>query len=162
MVRLDLDARPPTILPASEFPSRADAYFCDNCRRDITRHLHRGRAHVWRQMGPERYRCNCGALYITGAVEWDHLGDWERKRRVSQTFGLGFILSVMSSIVGLLAYLGLHFVFDLRQAAQITGLALTALPFVLVQLTFWYSVAASVRRTRFPAVLCRSTSNPEM
>lgn len=149
MVRLDLGARPLTILPASEFPSRADAYVCDNCRRDITRHLHRGRAHVWRQMGSERYRCNCGALHITGAVEWDHLRDWERKRRVSQTFGLGIIFSFMSSIAGLLAYLALHFLFGLRQAALITGLALTALPFVLVQLTFWYSVPASVRRTRF-------------
>src|SRR5712691_3427119 len=104
MQRLNLDVPHKTQLPASAFPTRADVYVCEKCGRDITRHLQAGQAHVWEPMGPERYRCRCGQTYLTGATEWDHLGDWERKRRVSQTTGLAFLFSVVLSVPGCVVY----------------------------------------------------------
>jgi hypothetical protein len=50
--------------PASQFPERADVYFCDKCRRDITTHLYRGRSHVRQPLGPVRYVCRCGQSYL--------------------------------------------------------------------------------------------------
>jgi DNA-directed RNA polymerase subunit RPC12/RpoP len=123
MLSLNLGSRPLIRLPASAFPSRADLYVCDKCGRDITKHLHPGRAHAWAPMGSERYACSCGQKYLTGATEWDHLGGHGRKRRVRDTFGLGVLFSAMSSIPGLLVYLALHFVFGLRREALVTGLA---------------------------------------
>ena len=63
--------------PASRFPEAADVYVCDKCGRDITEHLHRGRPHVWRPLGPARYiwrlrcevrhwRCGMGQPGATG------------------------------------------------------------------------------------------------
>jgi hypothetical protein len=149
MLSLNLGSRPLTKLPASAFPSRADAYVCDKCERDITRHFRSGRAHVETPMGPERFRCRCGQQYLTGAIEWDHLGDWERKQRVWGRFGIGVAFSAIFSFLGLLAYLFLHFIFELRKGALVTGLVITALPFFLIQITFWPGVMASMWRTRF-------------
>src|SRR3954467_4255812 len=73
-------------LPASAFPNRAAAYFCDNCQRDMTKHLHPGRAHVWQAMGPSRYICRCGQEWPTGALEWDQFSAVERQRRLRDTF----------------------------------------------------------------------------
>jgi hypothetical protein len=135
------------VLAASAFPKRADIYKCDDCERDITKYLHPGRAHVWRAMGPERFQCTCGRIYLTGATEWDHLGDWERRNRISQTIGLGILFSAMASILGLLVYLVFYFGFGCKEAA-ITALSIAVLPFVLMQVTFWPFVAASIWRTR--------------
>jgi hypothetical protein len=148
MLSLNLGSRPLIRLPASAFPSAADLYVCDKCGRDITKHLHPGRAHTWAPMGPERYACSCGQKYLTGATEWDHFGERERKHRVRDTFGLGVLFSAMSSIPGLLVYLALHFVFGLRRGALVTGLVIAAAPFVLMQITFWPDVVASMWRTR--------------
>ena len=148
MFSLKLGARPVTKLPASAFPDRADVYICDKCGRDITKHLRPGQAHVWAPMGLEIFLCVCGQRYSTGATEWDHFSDWERNRRVRNTFGLGLLFSAMFSIPGLLAYLVLHFAFGLRQGALVTGLVITALPFSLMQIAFWPEVAASIWRTR--------------
>jgi hypothetical protein len=148
MLSLNLGARPLITLPASAFPNGADVYVCDKCGRDITRHFRPGRAHVWAPMGPERYLCLCGQRYLTGATEWDHLSDWERNRRVKDTLGLGVLFSAMFSILGLLAYLVLHFVLGLREGALVTGLVITALPFSLMQIGFWPGVVASMWRTR--------------
>ena len=152
-VTLNLNVRRVVALPASAFPQRADAYVCDQCRRDITKHLDPARAHVWSPMGPERYQCVCGQRYLTGAAEWDNLGERERRRRIRQTFGLGLFLSVMTSIPGLLAYLGLHFVLGVGAPARVIGVVITALPFFAMQLEFWPSVAASIWRTRFSSRL---------
>lgn len=148
MISLNLSARPLKKLPASAFPSRADVYVCDSCGRDITRHFFPGRAHTWAEMGPERYLCICGQMYMTGATEWDHLSEWERRRRARDTIAIGLISSAVTSVFGVLAYLVLHFVFWLQQGAIITGLVITAIPFLLIQITFWPGVAASKRRTR--------------
>jgi hypothetical protein len=149
MLSLNLGAARPLItLPACAFPNRADIYVCDKCGRDISKHFRPGRAHVWTPMGPERVRRVCGQKYLTGATEWDHLGDWERNRRVRGTLGLGVFFSAMSSILGFLAYLVLHFIFRLQQGALITGLVIPALPFSLMQIGFWPGVGASIWRTR--------------
>jgi hypothetical protein len=99
-------------------------------------------------MGPERYLCRCGQKYLTGAIEWDHLGEWERANRVRETFVLGVVFSAMSFLLGFLAYLILYFTFGLRQEALVIWLVITALPFVLMQITFWPDVAFSMWRTR--------------
>jgi hypothetical protein len=148
MLSLNLSARPLVTLPATAFPNNADAYVCDKCGRDVTRHFRPGRAHVWAPMGPERFVCFCGQRYLTGATEWDHLGDWERNKRVGDTLGLGVLFSAMFSILGLLAYLFLRFAFGLREGALVTALVITALPFSLMQVTFWPGVIASMWRTR--------------
>src|SRR3954468_14606453 len=90
-------------LPASEFPAPADAYLCDTCGKDITRHLHAGRSHVLRPLGPLRYMCQCGQKYLSGAVEWDHLDDWEKRKRMADV-GLAIILLVGLALFSLLGY----------------------------------------------------------
>lgn len=145
---MNLGGRPLITLPASAFPDRADAYVCDKCGSDITKHFRPGTSHAWTPMGRERYKCLCGHWYLTGATEWDHLGDRERSRRVRDTFGLGVLISATFSVPGLLAYLVLHFAFGLREAAVITGWIITVLPFCLMQIGFWPGVVASMWRTR--------------
>jgi ABC-type nickel/cobalt efflux system permease component RcnA len=135
-------------LPASSFPERADVYVCDKCARDVTKHFRLRQSHSWTPMGPTRFVCRCGQRYLTGAVEWDHLGSSERHRRVWQTLWLGVLLSGMFSIVGTLIYLPLRFLLDLREAGFLVALFITALPFVWLQMTFWPEVLASMWRTR--------------
>jgi hypothetical protein len=137
-----------TTLPATQFPERADVYVCDKCGREVTKHFRPGQSHSWKPMGPTRFICRCGQRYPTGAIEWDHLGPWERHRRIRDTFALGALLSAMFSVLGLLAYLVLRFLFGSREAGLIVGLFVTALPFVGLQLTFWPGVLASIWRTR--------------
>ncbi len=148
MLGLNLGARPRVELPASTFPNRADAYVCDRCGRDITRHFRAMQSHSWAPMGRETYQCACGREYRTGAKEWDHFGASEKRRRIGQTLGLGILLSAMFSCVGLLVYLLLHFAFGLALGALVTGLVITGLPFTLMQAEFWPSVLASIWRTR--------------
>ena len=69
-----------TTLLASKFPERADAYVCDGCGRDITPKLHPGHAHVRQPLGSSTYTCHCGQKYLSGAIEWDQLGSWEKQQ----------------------------------------------------------------------------------
>ena len=133
-----------TKLPASAFPSPADVYVCDQCGRDITKHLHRGRAHVWEPMGPERYVCRCGQSYLTGAREWDHLSEATRKQRIVQIIVTGILFSVPFSFIGL----GLYFWLHRSRRALIFALAMATIPFLVVFVPFFLSVAASMYRTR--------------
>jgi hypothetical protein len=148
MVSLNLGGRPRVTLPASAFPVRADAYVCDRCKRDITKYFRPPTSHSWGPMGPERYQCLCGQQYLTGAREWDHLGVWERRRRVEHTLVFGVISSVMASILSVLAYIFLRFALGYREGALATSLVTVALPFVLIQISFWSTVIASVWRSR--------------
>lgn len=141
-------SRPSVTLPASAFPKQASLYMCDECNRNVTKYLRPGRAHVWKPMGRERFQCVCGRKYLTGATEWDHLGDWERRNRISQTVGLGIMFSALASILGLLVYLAFYYGFECREGAVITGLSIAALPFIFMQVSFWPFVAASMWRTR--------------
>jgi hypothetical protein len=135
-------------LPASSFPERADVYICDKCARDVTKHFRPRQSHTWAPIGPARFTCRCGQRYVTGAIEWDHLGLPERHSRVRQTFVLAIFLSGIFSILGVLIYFALRFLFDLRQAGFLVALFITALPFVWLQITFWPEVLASMWRTR--------------
>jgi hypothetical protein len=148
MLALNIHARQVVTLPASAFPSRAHVYVCDQCGRDVTKQFRVGQSHAWAPLGPETYVCICGQRYLTGATEWDHLGDHERSRRVGKTLGVGAVISAMFSVLGLAVYLILHFGFGLRQGALLTSLFLAALPFVLMQITFWPEVIVSMWRTR--------------
>src|SRR5579864_5726835 len=94
-------------IPASRFPEAADAYFCDKCGRDLTRHLHRGQAHVRQPIGPMRYTCDCGEPYLTGATEWDCLSDWD-KRQWRSDIGLAIILFALLLIPVGLGYMAWH------------------------------------------------------
>ncbi len=95
-------------LPASAYPEPADAYVCDDCGREITKHLRPGTAHCWQAMGPRWYVCDCGRKWLSGAVEWDHLGYWERKRRIRDTLHLSALFSIVSLLIVLLVYLALQ------------------------------------------------------
>lgn len=148
MLSLNLGARSLVTLRASAFPDRADVYICDKCGRDVTRHFHALQSHSWSTIGRESYTCLCGEKYLTGATEWDHLDSSERIKSVGQTVFIGVFLSAGFSILGLVAYLALHFAFGLREAAVVAALAVTALPFVLMQIRFWPAVIASIWRTR--------------
>ena len=148
MDSLNLGARPLITLPASAFPNRADVYVCEKCGRDLTKHLRASRAHVWAPMGRERFRCACGQGYLTGATEWDHFSEWERKRRVGESLVIGVLLSATFSIPGFLICLDLRFVLGLREGALVTGFIITALPFLFLNITFWPFVVASMWRTR--------------
>jgi hypothetical protein len=100
-------------------------------------------------MGRETFICACGQRYQSGATEWDHFGDWERSKRAGDTLGVGLLLSAVSSIVGAVVYLILHFAFvGLQRAAFLAAMALAVLPFVLMQVTLWPGVVASIWRTR--------------
>ncbi len=134
--------------PASGFPQRADTYICDKCARDVTRYFRLHQSHSWTPMGPARFVCRCGQRYLTGAIEWDHLGLPEKHRRIRQTLVLGVFLSGMLSIFGILVYFALRFLFDLRQAGFLVAAFITAVPFVWLQMTFWPEVLASMWRTR--------------
>jgi hypothetical protein len=90
-------------LRASEFPEPADVYVCDNCGREVTAHLHRDRAHVSRPLGPSRYVCRCGQRYLSGAVEWDNLTDWEQRHRLVDV-GLAVIVSAALAVFSVLVY----------------------------------------------------------
>jgi len=95
-------------------------------------------------MGPNRYECACGQKYLAGATEWDHLGEWERRNRTKQTLGLGVAFSIPFLVIGLLIYLLMS-----RSKGVLIGVfALSACPFLLMNLPFWFSVAASIWRTR--------------
>jgi hypothetical protein len=133
-----------TQLPASAFPKPADVYVCDDCGRDITRRFRPGRAPVWKPMGTEIFECLCGQKYLTGATEWDHLGDWERRRRLEQIFGLGILFSAFFLVPGLVVYFTLH----RPRTAFITAFCIAALPFSLMFVPFSLEVAASMWRMR--------------
>lgn len=126
------------------FRKRADAYVCAGCGRDITRHFHRGQAHVWQAVGPQGYVCRCGRRWLTGAVEWDHLSDWDRRGRIRGLVGLSILFTAAFAVPGLLVDLVLR----RWRAAPIAGLAVAFLPAALLCAAFWLEVGASIWRTR--------------
>jgi hypothetical protein len=133
------------VLPASAFPNPAMNYVCDNCGRDVTEHLHRGQPHVWQPMGPQRYTCRCGQCWLTGAVEWDHLRDWERRRRIRDTLAISVLLAILAFIPATIA----SFALGPGPRAGATAAAIILVPLILSGAPFWIAVAASIWRTRF-------------
>lgn len=94
-------------------------------------------------MGPERYTCDCGREFLTGAIEWDHLGDRQRQRRIRDSVRLPFFFSVILSVPSLVVYS----VFHRSPEALVAALAIAGFPFLLT-IPFWFAVVASMRRTR--------------
>jgi hypothetical protein len=139
-----------TQLPASRFPEPAGVYVCDKCGEDITAYLHRGQPHAWRPLGPSRYKCRCGQEYLSGAIEWDNLSNWEKRSRLRQDLGILILIAVPLTA----------FVFLLRTAVAHRGIALSvlcvaaALPGILLLLAFaafvleGFEVVLSLWRTR--------------
>lgn len=150
IIRLDLSGGK-TSLPASAFPERADIYICDQCQRDLTEHFVPGQAHVMQPLGPERYTCECGRRYLTGAVEWANLSEWDKRRRKLDAFGFGAVLSVMLSIPGLCVYFVLRLLHLPNVALFVVlfvALFIAACPLVLSATMFCAEVVASLWRTR--------------
>jgi len=102
-------------------------------------------------MGPDKYVCRCGEKYLTGATEWDYFSERERRKRVGDTFGLGLVFSAMISVLSVVVYLVLHFVFHRSREAFAIAFFITAFPFFLMVVPFGIEVAASVWRTRVGA-----------
>lgn len=139
---------------ASRFPEPADVYVCDKCGKDITEHLHRGLPHVWRPLGPTRYACVCGAKYVTGAMEWENLSEWERTQRLTQGLGLLVILGLILTLIGALLY----FVFNRSGLWLIVLAILSASPAIVCSALFvataldLMEIVASVFRTRVAGI----------
>jgi hypothetical protein len=151
MQALNLDPKLPATkqLRASEFPEPADVYVCDKCGRDITVHLHRGRAHARQPLGPVRYFCPCGRDYPSGATEWDYLSDGEKRQWLGD---IPLIFILFAALAGLvtLAYFAL-----VRRNLVLTVLSLAGLPFAVVLFRLFiimsalpFEIAASRWRTR--------------
>jgi hypothetical protein len=145
-------------LRASQFPELADLYVCDKCGKDVTAQLQHGQAHVWRPLGPLRYVCSCGQKYLSGAVEWDNLSDWEKRQRSRQTFGLTIITSVILSGFGFLV----HFAVTRQSIPLFVLCTLAAIPASVflamlgASLLDVFGIAASLWRTRVPPNIPRS------
>ena len=129
-------------------------YVCDKCGRDVTEHLYRARAHVWRPLGPAKYVCACGAEYVSGADEWENLSPWERRNRVGQTLGLGAVLAlILLTISALLRETLVH------GGIVLTILAILAAAPAVVSLAFFAAtaldaieIAISIYRTRLSRI----------
>ena len=132
------------------FPEGADdEYVCDKCGRDLTEHLHRGRGHAGIRLGPERYRCICGEAYLSGAVEWDHLGAGERRRRIGMITTSWAWLMFPLLIFITLAYLAFQHHSALLLAAALLAFVPTLVLFLSAAcLLEVVQIAASLWRTR--------------
>jgi hypothetical protein len=149
MVGLNLSARSKKRLLVSAVPEWAEEYFCDDCGRDVTKQVRRQQSHSWQPMGAERFRCACGHAWFTGAAEWDHLNDREKRNRVNGFIVLNIFSVFLASIVALAGY----FLSSKGGVALDAGLAAFSL-FLLFQLRSWFGLFASIWRTkvrRFPA-----------
>jgi hypothetical protein len=143
MIGLDLSARSKKRLPVSALPEWAEEYFCDNCGRDVTKQVRRQQSHSWQPMGVERFRCACGRAWLTGAAEWDHLSDREKRNRVNGSIVLNVVLVFFASIVALAGY----FLSSKAGVALDAGLVALSL-FLLFQFRSAFELFASIWRTR--------------
>jgi len=143
MVGLNLSARSKKRLPVTTVPEWAEEYFCDNCGLDVTKQVRRQQSHSWQPMGAERFRCTCGHAWLTGAAEWDHLSDREKRNRVNGLIVLNIVSIFFASIVALAGY----FLSANAGVALDAGLVALFL-FLLFQLRSWVDLFASIWRTR--------------
>lgn len=144
------EARPSTELPVSRFPAKADRYVCDLCGRDVTRKVHRVHGHGGPIIGPTRFTCVCGARYLTGMTEWDHLGRFMRRSRMRfLVFGSAFLLPLVLFVVLARSAWDHHspLVFALCCLAGLFSLPFAV--FGILELSTVYSIFTSIWRTRF-------------
>jgi hypothetical protein len=149
MIGLDLGARLKKRLPVSALSEWADEYFCDNCGRDVTRQVHRRQSHGWQPMGAERFRCVCGHAWLTGAAEWDHLSNREKRNRINGFIVLNVVSVLFASIVAVAGY----FLSSKAGVAKDAGLVALSL-FLLFQLRSWFYLFASIWRTKVRRSSC--------
>jgi len=149
MQLLGLDDVSLSSLPATRFPERASAYFCDKCGEDITGRFYVRHGHGSPPLGPPAFYCVCGERYLSGTREWDHLGSNERRISLG-TLGISALFAepILGSLTA--AALGIH---SRSPSLTIAGIALTLLtsPFsVALWLSFLMvrDIAASIFRTR--------------
>jgi hypothetical protein len=140
-------------LPGARFSEPADAYFCDDCGRDITKHLHRGQAHVRQPIGPVRYVCICGKSYPSGATEWDYLSQWAKRQWLSDLWfgGLLFVLLLIPVGLGYAAWRR-HSVILLAVFSAVLILALVFLRLFGIMLLGFVDIARSMWRTRVRSI----------
>jgi len=153
----DNQVRPSTDFPASRFPDMADRYVCDLCGRDVTRKIHRARGHGGPIIGPARFTCACGARYLSGMTEWDHLHRFMRRSRLRiLAFAPAFLLPLVLFVV-LARSAWLHPTPLLFVLCSITGLFSVPLAAVGIWLlSEVYSILASICKTRFAKPADRS------
>src|SRR5712691_9294739 len=151
MEALNLDPRQPRArqLRASEFPEPADVYVCDKCGTDITAHLHRGRAHVWRPLGPSSYVCWGGQKYPSGAAELDELSDWEKRQRLAD-IGLVVVLLAVLAVFSVLVYFAVarHSIVLFFLLAMAVLFSIPLFPLFISILAIPLEIGASLWRTR--------------
>ena len=143
MIGLDLGARSKKRLPVSALPESAEEYFCDDCAREVTKQVRRRESHSWQPMGAEKFRCACGHNWPTGAAEWDHLSDREKRNRVNGSIVLNAVLVFFASIVALAGY----FLSSKTGVALYAGLVALSL-LLLFQFRSAFELFASIWRTR--------------
>ena len=147
----DTESRSPAQLPASRFPEWADLYICDVCGRDVKASIHRVRGHAGPSIGPERFTCGCGARYLSGMTEWDHLHRITRKSRTQGLMWAPIFIVLPATLLVLLIQTAIqrHSVL-LGVVAGMEGLV--GLPFELFGIASMLdmpSIIASIWRTRF-------------
>ena len=151
MQTLNLDPKLPTPIKraASEFPDSADVYICDKCGRNITAHLHRGRAQVRQPLRPVRYVCRCSQSYLSGATEWDFMSDWERGFWLRDVL-LIFILLALVAAHGTLNYFAVAHRGLLMILLSVVGapFALAFLLLLVLMSPIPFQILASILRTR--------------
>lgn len=98
-------------------------------------------------MGPQRYVCRCGKNWLSGAVEWDHLGTWERRRRIRDTILLSVLFSAASSVIAVVIYWAMHLI-GIGRGAFFAAAVIAVLPAILITVPSVAQVAASIVRTR--------------
>jgi len=136
-------------LPASRFPERATAYFCDKCGEDITENFYVRRGHGGTPLGPATFNCDCGERYLSGAREWDDQLPGERRRSL-RTLGIIALFAVPFAVSLSAAVLGIR---EQNKALTIAGAVMTVItaPFAVVLAPCFVEVrdiAASIYRTR--------------
>ena|SRR5215470_15619453 len=132
---LELNKPDPVRRPASYFPEWAQIYECDNCGADLTKYLHLRSGHSWPPYGRERYRCRCGRVYMTGAVEWESLSRKEQRRRLRFIFGSSLFVMMFLSLLGVC--LGLLFYWAFRSP----GLSVSVGLVIALPISMWLLIS---------------------
>jgi hypothetical protein len=139
-----------TRLPASRFPEYAERYVCDVCGLDVASKIQRSSGHGGPSIGPERFSCICGARYLSGMVEWDHLHPFMRRQYLKGLLVAPALLILPAALFVYLAGTAIH-----RHSILFGVLAcvegLIAIPFELFGIVAMFSlpsIAMSIWRTR--------------
>jgi hypothetical protein len=143
MIGLDLGARSKKRLPVSAVPEWAEEYFCDDCARVVTGQVRRRESHSWQPMGAEKFRCACGHNWPTGAAEWNHLSEREKRNRINEFIVLNIVLVFFASIVALAGY-----ILSSKVGIALYGGLVALSIFLLFRVRSWFDLSASIWRTR--------------